>query len=283
MNPRISVIIATRDRREALSAVVARLLALPERPRVVVADNGSTDGTAGSVAHLPGVEVLSLGRNLGGAARTAGARAVATPYIAFSDDDSWWQPGALSRAIELLDDHPRLGLIAARVLVGPGEEPDPICLEMMRGLIPADPDLPGPPVVGFLACGSVVRRSAFLAVGGFERRYGIGGEEGLLAIDLAAAGWGLIYAPDVVALHHPDGAARPGRRRAEVRNALWTAWLRRPLLGAARRTAHLLGPWPRDPETRGGLIDALKGIPWVLRSRRPVPPELERRLRLAGH
>ncbi len=204
--------------------------------------------------------------------------------MAFSDDDSWWRPGALSLACKLLDANPRLALVAARVLVGPEEELDPICLEMAQGVIPAEPDLPGLPVVGFLACGSVVRRSAFLSVGGFERRYGIGGEEELLAIDLAAAGWGLIYADDVVAHHHPArGDARPGRHRTQVRNALWTAWLRRPPLGAASRTARLLRRWPRDAEVRSGLADAVKGLAWVLRCRRPVPPELERRLRLAGH
>lgn len=286
MDPRISVVIATRNRRAGLEAVLPRLLGLPERPRVVVADNGSTDGTAESVARacLPGVDLLPLVDNQGGAARTVGARAVETPYVAFSDDDSWWRPGALGRASDLLDAHPRLALVAARVLVGPEEELDPICVEMARGVIPPEPDLPGPPVLGFLACGAVVRRSAFLAVGGFERRYGIGGEEELLAIDLAAAGWGLVYADDVVAHHHPArGDPRPGRRRAQVRNALWTTWLRRPTHGATRRTARLLRPWPHDAETRGGLIDALMGLPWILRSRRPVPADLERRLRLIGN
>ncbi|MDO0931403.1 hypothetical protein QQY66_06815 [Streptomyces sp. DG2A-72] len=32
-----------------------------------------------------------------------------TPYVAFSDDDSWWTPGALRQAADLLDVHPRLG------------------------------------------------------------------------------------------------------------------------------------------------------------------------------
>ena len=90
--PKVAVVIATRDRRAALEAVLPRLLALPERPRVVVADNASTDGTPHAVARFPGVVLLPLGENRGAAARTAGARAVRTPYVAFSDDDSWWRP-----------------------------------------------------------------------------------------------------------------------------------------------------------------------------------------------
>lgn len=56
---------------------------------------------------------------------------------------------------------------------------------------------------------------------------GAGGEERLLALDLARAGWGLAYAEDVVAHHHPSPWRQPElRRRRMVRNDLWTAWAR---------------------------------------------------------
>jgi GT2 family glycosyltransferase len=129
-------------------------------------------------------------------------------------------------------------------------------------------------VLGFVACGVVLRRAAFLAVGGFEPRLGLGGEEALLALDLAAAGWALAYDDAVVAHHHPHGAPRAGRRRRVVRNDLWTAWLRRPPRAAAGATVAAL-----RPSRALGLADAVRGLPWVLRERRPVPPEVERRLR----
>jgi GT2 family glycosyltransferase len=278
---RVAVVIATRNRGPELLGALTRLLALDERPRIVVVDNGSTDGTAELVRdHHPGVQVVGLRRNRGAAARTIGARLVDTPYVAFSDDDSWWAPGALRRAVELLDRHPRLAVLAARVLVGPDQRLDPVCREMADSPLPPADDLPGPPVLGFIACGAVVRRDAFLEVGGFDARLGVGGEEELLSVDLATRGWGLAYVDEVVAHHHPSPSRDPsGRRRIQVRNALWSAWLRRPLGGAARQTAHLAARALHQPGAWSGLLLAMAGLPWVLRERRPVPRDLEAAIR----
>jgi GT2 family glycosyltransferase len=277
----VAVVIATRNRGTELLDTLARLQALHEQPPIVVVDNGSSDGTAELVrVRCPGVQVVGLRRNQGGAARTVGARLVDSPYVAFSDDDSWWAPGALRRAAELLERHPRLAVLAARVLVGPDERLDPVCREMARSPLPPAADLPGPSVLGFIACGAVVRRAAFLEVGGFDVRLGVGGEEELLSVDLAARGWGLAYVEEVVAHHHPSPSRDPsGRRRVQVRNALWSAWLRRPLGGAVRQTAHLATLAIHQPGASSGLLLAMLGLPWVLRERRPVPDELEAALR----
>src|SRR5918992_1068098 len=242
---RVAVVIAPRNRGTELVGTLTRLLTLDEQPPIMVVDNASTDGTADLVrTHHPGVRVVGLRRNRGAAARTVGARLVDSPYVAFSDDDSWWAPGALSRAGDLLDRHPRLA------------------------------------VLGFIACGAVVRRTAFLEVGGFDVRLGVGGEEELLSVDLAVRGWGLAYVDEVVAYHHPSPSRDPsGRRRVQVRNALWSAWLRRPLGGAARQTAHLAALAMHQPGAWSGILLALVGLPWVLRERRPVHSELEAALR----
>jgi GT2 family glycosyltransferase len=279
--PPVAVVIATRNRGTELLGTLARLGALHEQPPIVVVDNGSSDGTCELVrAHHPGVRVVGLRCNWGGAARTVGARLVDSPYVAFSDDDSWWATGALTRAVDLLDRHPRLAVLAARVLVGPDQRLDPACVLMAHSPLPLAPDLPGPPVLGFVACGAVVRRAAFLEAGGFDVRLGVGGEEELLAVDLAARGWGLAYVDEVVAYHHPSPSRDPsGRRRVQLRNALWSAWLRRPFGGAARRTAHLAALAMYQPGAWAGVLLAMRGLPWVLRERRPVDRELEAALR----
>src|SRR5690606_39445258 len=102
-----------------------------------------------------------------------------------SDDDSWWDREALSRAADAFDRYPRLGLVAGRVLVGPRHEPDPVSEAMAASPVPGPADLPGRPVLGCLACATVVRRDAFLSVGGFREGVRSGGEGGLRACVLA--------------------------------------------------------------------------------------------------
>jgi N-acetylglucosaminyl-diphospho-decaprenol L-rhamnosyltransferase len=282
MDHRVGIVVASRNRRELLLDTAARHLALPERPRVVVVDNASTDGMGAALADaFAEVEVICLERNAGGAGRNIGVNACATPYVALTDDDAWWQPGALRRAADLLDEHPRLAVIQARILVGPGERDDPTCVEMAASPLAAGERQPGHPLVSFVACAVVVRRAAFLAVGGFEERLAVGGEEELVGWDLTAAGWQLSYVPEVVAHHHPPPAParRPKRRETQVRNALWTSWLRRPSRVAVADTARTVRALARDRVVARGFGRALLGVPWIVRERRVNPPHLEAMLR----
>jgi GT2 family glycosyltransferase len=217
----------------------------------------------------------------GAAARTLGVRHVDAPYVAFCDDDTWWEPGSLRRAADLFDAHPRLAIVTGRVLVGPENREDPACAVLASSPLPREPGMPGPPLLGFLAGASVVRRSAFLEVGGFEPRFFIGGEEEMLAADLAARDWWLCYVSELVAHHHPSPLRdAPRRRSTTARNALWFTWLRRPLFVALRKTLQFAWrrPWNRD--TWLTLYEGLRGMPWVLRRRRPLPAKVERGLRL---
>ena len=193
-DPRLTVVVITRNRREELLRTLGRLAALPERPPVIVVDNGSADGTAAAVrrAH-PDVLLIAARRNLGAVGRNLAVRRVTTPYVAFCDDDTWWEPGSLPLAADALDRHPDVASVTARIVVEPagyrrsdragaGAVPGP-----RRG-----PGLPGPALMSILAGASVLRCDAFREVGGFSPRLFLGGEEELLAADLAARGWVLV-------------------------------------------------------------------------------------------
>lgn len=277
---RVTVVTATRNRGEELLRTLGRLTGLPERPPVIVVDNGSEDGSAEAARRcFPGVEVVMLARNAGAAGRNPGVRRALTPYVAFSDDDSWWQPGALTAAAAAFDADSRLGLIAARTLVGSGLAPDPVNAAMAGSPLR---DNGSAEVLGFLACGCVVRRTAFLGAGGFSELLFFIGEERLLAYDLVAAGWGRRYLPEVVAVHHPS-PRRPdpgGRRRLELRNAVLTAWLRRPPAVALAETASLAGRARGDRDARAALVGTARRLPRALAARRRLPDAVERKIRV---
>jgi GT2 family glycosyltransferase len=280
---RVTVVIATRNRRDELAHTLRRLGALPERPEIIVVDNASTDGTPDAVARdFACVRVVELERNRGAVARNIGVQEARTPYVAFSDDDSWWEPGALETAAGLLDAYPRLGLIAARPLVGDERRPDPIADRMRDSPLPSDDRLPGPAVLGFLGCAAIVRRTAFLEVGGYSDVLFFVGEERLLAYDLAAAGWGLSYVPEVVAVHRPSPIRASARHREglELRNEVLTAWLRRPLPVALTRTLGLAARTVNSAGARSAWPSALVRLPAALRHRRPLPEPVERQARL---
>src|SRR3954469_22132272 len=274
-DPRISIVIITRDRRGDLLEALEHLAELPEEPHVIVVDNASRDGTADAVRQrLPAVEVLALEENRGPAARNLGVQRATTPYVAFNDDDSWWEPGALSAAADVLDEHRRLALVNGHILVGPEQRPDPVCLAMAESPLPLEPGQPGRALLSFVACGAIVRRDAFLAVGGFHERLGVGGEEEIVGHRLALGGWQQSYVAEIVTHHHPSKERDHRARSAtEVRNALWTAWLTRPLGGALAASARALRP---DAASLRGAAAALAGLPWVWRERRAA------RRRLAG-
>jgi GT2 family glycosyltransferase len=278
-DPRVAVVVITHQRRDEVLQALARLRALPEQPHVVVVDNGSTDGTAAAVAErFPDVELVASPENLGAVGRNVGVARVSTPYVAFCDDDTWWDPGSLRTAADAFDDHPRLAVVTARILVEPGGREDPIVPELRNSPVRGADWLPGPALGSFLAGASVLRREAFDEVGGFCERLWLGGEEELMAGDLAARGWELCYLPELTVHHQASTARDPHKRRRDgIRNTLWTTWLRRPLRPALRRTRHLLRTVPRDRLSLLGVLDALRGLPWVLRERRVLPPLAEAR------
>ena len=279
---RVTVVIITRNRRSELLRTLEHMTALPDRAPIVVVDNGSSDHSADAVAdRFKQVTLLRSDRNLGALGRNLAVRNIDTPYVAFCDDDTQWRPGALARAADLLDAHPGLASVTGRILVAPTMVEDPITPELRDSPVPGPAWLPGPALLGVLAGASMFRVAAFRNVGGFSPRLWLGGEEELLALDLAAQGWWMCWAPDVVVEHAPSASRDPRRRRQlGIRNTLWTAWLRRPLPGALRRTGTLLRSVPRDRASVIAVGEALAGLGWVLRERRVIPPEVEHGLRL---
>jgi GT2 family glycosyltransferase len=285
-SPRTSFVIATRDRSAELCAVLRRLLDTTDCP-IVVVDNGSRDdsvaaATGAADAAAGRVTVIGLTRNEGAVARNIGVARCGTPYVAFCDDDSWWEPDATAVAESIFDEHPSVALLAARTVMWPQRREDPLVAEFANSPLGHDPGLPGPSILGFQSCSAMVRKAAFEAAGGFSPILHFRGEEDLLAWDLAAHGWDLCFCPALVAYHQPS----PTRSRSKVqqarvrRNALLTACLRRPADRCARAAAGLAWAAAHDTAHAKALLEALAALPAVLSARRRLPDPVERSVRM---
>jgi GT2 family glycosyltransferase len=279
---RVTVAVITHNRRPELARTLRELESLPERPAVIVVDNGSADGTAAYVRwHHPAVTLIAARRNLGAVGRNLALRRVTSRYVAFCDDDTWWAAGSLTLAADTLDAHPDVAAVTARIVVEPSGQDDPIVPELAGSPVAGRPGLPGPALLSIMAGASVLRADAFRAAGGFSARLWLGGEEELLCTDLISNGYQLCYLPGAT-VHHQASAARDATRRRQlgIRNTLWFTWLRRPARSAWRRTAELAVTVPRDAASAAAFAAALRGLPWVLRERRPVTADLEAQIQL---
>jgi GT2 family glycosyltransferase len=140
--------------------------------------------------------------------------------------------------------------------------------------------LPGPALISFMAGAAVMRTQAFRQVGGYEQRLFLGAEELLMGLDLAAHGWRMVYADDVVTHHHPSPARDPTVRRITVmRNRLWIACMRLPWRTAWREAKRILceacEAGLEAPALLQALGQALRGLPWALQCRRVLPPAVQ--------
>ena len=277
---RVTVAVLTHNRLAEVERTLAALLSVPEPPPVIVVDNASSDGTQRRLSARSDISYIRLAHNVGAAARNVAVRQASTRYVALCDDDTWWEAESLRRAADILDRCPRHALLVSRVLVGESGRVDPTCEVMATSPLPREPDDPGPPLLGFLAGASIVRRDMFLSVGGFSERLFIGGEEALVAIDFAMRGFRMSYVCDLTVHHFPSAHRDASAREFYLlRNALWTAWLRRSPTTALASTLRAGRAATEDWVACRALASALRGLPWVLSRRRQVPARLERQLR----
>ncbi len=104
MAPATAVIVTAHNEADRLPATLAALAAAFPGARVLVADDGSTDGSA-DVAAAHGAEVVRSERNVGkgGAATLAGQRLLATdppPVVLLCDGDLATSADALAQLVE---------------------------------------------------------------------------------------------------------------------------------------------------------------------------------------
>ena len=114
--PLVSVVVPAYNAEAFVGEAVESALAQSYRPiEVIVADDGSTDGTA-EVVRAFGDPVRCFGQeNQGPAgARNLALRHAGGEYVAFLDADDRWHPEKIRLQVETMEREPDLGLLATR-------------------------------------------------------------------------------------------------------------------------------------------------------------------------
>jgi len=110
--PTVSLIVAAHAERDVIAAKVANALAKLE---VVVACDGSTDGTQDAARAAGADVVLDLPRGGKVRAQDAAVRRATADIVAFSDANALWAPDALRRLVAPFATDPKIGYVCGRV------------------------------------------------------------------------------------------------------------------------------------------------------------------------
>ena len=208
----IDVVIPTHNSWELTRSCLEHLGAQTVVHSVMVADNGSTDGTPERLRRMfPDVRVLELGANLGfPVACNRGAGAGTGEIIVLLNNDVDCRPDFLEHLIEPFDHHERLGSVAA-LLLTPGEEriesfglavdPTFAGYPRLRGARVCSAQNENPILVGPSGAGGAYRRSAWEEVRGLDEGVLFYGEDVDIALRLRTARWSTTATADAIAVH----------------------------------------------------------------------------------
>jgi len=190
---------------------------------VSVFDDASIDGTQSLVNQFPNV-LWTLSRETKGYlyARNFFLKTPGIDYYCSLDDDSWFlQDDGLENAINYLNAHPDVAVIALDIL-----SPDNNPVSRPSEIIPLETNM-------FIGCGHVLRVNVVNQVGAYAPNPGYyGGEEKDLCIRLIDAGYKIVKLQGVYVWHDKTMVARNQRlqHRSGVCNDLVFTWRRTPLV-----------------------------------------------------
>jgi len=167
----VSVIIPTYNHAAFLSEALESVFAQTSHPlEIIVVDDGSTDETAEVLRAYEGrIRVLSQSNRGVAAARNAGAPLASGDLLAFLDADDAWLPAKLERQVARFDGEPEIGLVHCGVAEVDGRDRQlKARLDGMEGWVSTEMLLFRRGVILGGGSAAVVRRAAFLDVGGFD-------------------------------------------------------------------------------------------------------------------
>ncbi len=234
--PDVSIIIVNYNTRELTAQCIDSILA--GRPQasfeIVVVDNASSDGSADWLeARYPHILLVRSSRNLGVAGgNNQGMRASRGRYVLLLNSDALVLPGAIDRAVEFLDTHPKAAGAGGNLLNPDGTfqagcvDFPSLCQEflivtrlgqLLRPWYPAHGPCAEVREADWMSTAFMLfRREAVAQVGFVDERYFLYSDETDLQYRLKQAGWQIYYLPDLNTVHLGGRSSTSWRRRPMV-------------------------------------------------------------------
>ncbi len=230
--PALALVLVTYNHRDDVSGCLESIYAQTRTPAdVIVVDNASQDGTSEFVgSRYPRVVVIRNDRNVGyGAANNQGIARTRTPLVAAVNPDVRLDPEWTEEMLLVMGEHPECAAMEGKLLLA---EPP--------GLLNS-----GGSRLNFLGFGCttgygkedgagvraervsypsgaafVVRKEAFLQIGGFDESYFLYHEDVDLGLRLQVSGWSILYVPRARATH----AFRSGLNEEKIQYLEQNRW-----------------------------------------------------------
>lgn len=220
LESRVSVLIPAFNRAEFIKETVNSVLN-QEYPNVelIVVDDGSTDGTFEILSEYAGQGKLKLlthpGRENKGqsAALNLALGATSGEFVAILDSDDLFLPGKLSAQVEYLNKHPDVGLVYG---MGEGINGSGQWLYDIHSPDHVEPNDPNAVLLDcyfLLPQNSLVRRSVFDQVGGFEEDFRAAQDHDMLVRIAEKTRFGFIPIKVFQYRRHGDSISNNGLRR----------------------------------------------------------------------
>jgi glycosyltransferase involved in cell wall biosynthesis len=174
VEPKLSVVIATRDRPELLDRCLKALAAsLGPGDEILVCDSASRDPRVKDVSDRNAARWVRLEQAGTSRARNAGWRDATNEVVAFIDDDVFVAEGWARAARRAMRDFTDVAFVTGRVTVPPWQ-PDVTHPVAVDDYAEIDEIAPGDPRPRGGSGNLVIRRGALMRVGGFDEALGPG-------------------------------------------------------------------------------------------------------------
>ncbi|MDH6278216.1 glycosyltransferase involved in cell wall biosynthesis [Aurantimicrobium minutum] len=217
----VSAVIALYNgERHLIDAIESILNQTQQVAEILIVNDGSSDSSVEILNQYLNrnprarkiVKLLEQDNNGQGSARNAGVKSAQGDLIGFLDQDDTWEPTHVSEMVPFFADNPKLGWVYSdfnefddqnrfirRQFLAKQEYIPPV--NSVFGLISQD--------LMMLPSASLIRREAFLSVGGFDTQFR-GYEDDDLFMRIFVAGWAYEYTPNALINYriHPHNSSR---------------------------------------------------------------------------